>query len=248
MDVSQLAQDEPERTPGGTIIENRIDQTVELPDDADGEGTVPDRAIGSTLDSTDLEQHLGHTWQGTIGDDATPNTSLKAELGETKGKSKLVVQQREFCQPDEPHLGQSDYDLIKLLGEGGMGMVYSARQASIDRTVAVKMLKPKTASDETQRNKFLAEAVVTGDLEHPNIVPIYDLGKNNQGSLFYAMKRVQGTPWDEVIAEKSLPENIEIFMKVADAVGFAHSRMIIHRDLKPENVMLGSYGEVLVMD
>ena len=80
---------------------------------------------------------------------------------------------------------------------------------------------------------------MTGDLEHPNIVPIYDLGADETGTLFYAMKRVKGTPWSKSIREKSFPENIEILMKVADAVAFAHSRDVVHRDLKPENVMLG---------
>ena len=128
-----------------------------------------------------------------------------------------------------------------------MGVVYAARQASIDRTVAIKMLKEK-AADEHQRRKFLSEAVITGDLDHPNIVPIYDLGTNQEGALFYSMKRVQGTPWDERIRQLSLTENLEILMKVADAVAFAHSRGVIHRDLKPENTMLGEFGEVLVMD
>ena len=118
----------------------------------------------------------------------------------------------------------------------------------IDRTVAIKMLKNDIASDDDQREKFLSEAVVTGDLDHPNIVPIYDLGSNETGALFYSMKRVQGTPWMSVIDRKSNSENIDILMKVADAVAFAHSRGVIHRDLKPENVMLGDFGEVLVMD
>ena len=94
----------------------------------------------------------------------------------------------------------------------------------------------------------MAEASVTGDLEHPNIVPVYDLGTNDAGALFYSMKRVRGTPWMDVLPSQSLPENIEILMKVADAVALAHSRAVVHRDLKPENVMLGDFGEVLVMD
>ncbi|HEX4413490.1 MAG TPA: serine/threonine-protein kinase, partial [Lacipirellulaceae bacterium] len=141
-----------------------------------------------------------------------------------------------------------DYELLERIGEGGMGVVYTARQASIDRTVAIKMLKPDFAADIEQRQKFLSEAVVTGDLDHPNIVPIYDLGSNEAGALFYSMKRVRGTPWLDVLLHKSLPENLEILMKVADAVAFAHSRGVVHRDLKPENVMLGDFGEVLVMD
>ena len=144
---------------------------------------------------------------------------------------------------DEP-----EYELTKILGEGGMGIVYDARQTSIDRNVAVKMLKAKSAGNQKQRAKFLAEAVVTGELDHPNIVPIYDVGSNAEGALFYSMKKVQGTPWLKAIKQKTITENIEILMKIADAVGFAHARGVVHRDLKPENVMLGEFGEVLVMD
>ena len=148
-----------------------------------------------------------------------------------------------FPEPKEP-----EYELLKKLGEGGMGLVFMARQRSIDREVALKMLKPKTAKDPEQRAKFLTEAVVTGDLDHPNIVPIYDVGASPDDALFYAMKKVEGTPWLDVILEKSLEENLDILMRASDAVGFAHARGVVHRDLKPENVMLGAFNEVLVMD
>ena len=152
--------------------------------------------------------------------------------------------------PDEkkPAGFAAEYELIKILGEGGMGIVYDAKQMSVDRSVAIKMLKAKTAGDEKQRQKFLAEAVVTGELDHPNIVPIYDVGTSDRGLLFYSMKKVKGTPWIKVVTKKPIPENLEILMKVSDAMAFAHSRGVIHRDLKPENIMLGDYGEVLVMD
>src|SRR5690606_3170745 len=107
-------------------------------------------------------------------------------------------------------------------------------------------LRSHTASDLDARDKFLTEAVVTGELDHPNIVPVYDLGADEQGATFYSMKRVEGTPWSSVIGKRGLQENLEILMKVADALAFAHDRGVIHRDLKPENVMLGNYGEVLV--
>ncbi len=110
------------------------------------------------------------------------------------------------------------------------------------------MLREEYRNREDHRDKFLAEAVLTGELDHPNIVPIYDLGRSHSGELFYSMKNVNGTPWDRVLTSKSLDENLDILLKVADAIAFAHSRGVIHRDLKPENVMLGSYGEVLVMD
>lgn len=141
-----------------------------------------------------------------------------------------------------------DYELLETIGQGGMGVVYAAHQSSIARTVAVKMLRPDGDTGDQQRDKFISEAVVTGELDHPNIVPIYDLGSNDQGALFYSMKRVKGTPWDDVVKQKSLDENLSILLRVADAVAFAHASGVVHRDLKPENVMLGDFGEVLVMD
>ena len=198
---------------------------------------------------------------GTIALDAISNQAAAPEILPQAGtvpdvpgqhqplrRAGLVVRTRSLRKPHEQTTREGDYELLKLLGEGGMGVVYTARQSSIHRTVAVKMIKPGSKVDDIQKQKFLAEAVVTGDLEHPNIVPIYDLGTNEQGALFYSMKKVQGTPWDKTIKQKSLPENIEILMKVADAIAFAHSKHVIHRDLKPENVMLGAFGEVLVMD
>ena len=95
-----------------------------------------------------------------------------------------------------------DYELLNVIGEGGMGVVYAARQSSIARTVALKMLKGEDSKNAAQREKFISEAVVTGELDHPNIVPIYDLGANNDGALFYSMKRVKGTPWNKVIKEQ----------------------------------------------
>ena len=181
--------------------------------------------------------------------------SQKKEASPSKQQQTLIIKTKSFSDtiPSEsgsPRIREEDpeYELLKVLGEGGMGVVYDARQTSIDRNVAVKMLKAKSADNPKQRAKFLAEAVVTGELDHPNIVPIYDVGSNSEGALFYSMKKVQGTPWLKIIKQKSIPENLEILMKIADAVGFAHARGVVHRDLKPENVMLGEFGEVLVMD
>ncbi len=145
----------------------------------------------------------------------------------------------------------ADYNLTGYLGQGGMGIVLKGYQKAIGRDVAIKMAKPKTggtqASAENQRKKFFYEAQITGRLDHPNIVPVYDLGVSND-VMFYSMKLIIGTAWESVIRENSQDANLDIFMKVADAMAFAHQKNIIHRDLKPENVMLGPFGEVLVTD
>ena len=205
-----------------------------------------------------IESRSGHTIVGSNAGRPTALDSVASSAAAAASNNELektlVIQQRilrpePFEQSAETQsVDRSDYDLLKKLGEGGMGVVFSARQQSIRRVVALKMLKARSTHEVKQREKFLAEAVITGDLEHPNIVPIYDLGRDEEGAIFYAMKCVNGTPWDKLIHEKSQQENLEILMKVADAVAFAHSKNVIHRDLKPENVMLGGFGEVLVMD
>src|SRR5690606_30443750 len=108
----------------------------------------------------------------------------------------LVIQPRLLQPQDESESDKADYQILSLLGEGGMGQVFNARQTSIDRVVAVKMLKSRTSSRKRDQHvKFLAEAVVTGELDHPNIVPIYDVGRDQNNALFYSMKNVTGNPW-----------------------------------------------------
>jgi len=143
--------------------------------------------------------------------------------------------------------GTPEFEVIRLLGKGGMGEVYQARQSSIDRTVALKKIKPGSVN-ATIADRFLAEAVVTGALEHPNIIPVYDLGASSGGEYFYAMKEVRGQEWSKKIDHLSEAMNLEILLRVADAIAFAHARGVVHRDLKPDNIMLGEFGEVLVMD
>ena len=142
----------------------------------------------------------------------------------------------------------AEYEIGKVLGEGGMGTVYTARQAALDRSVALKMIKTGSRVRQKHKDQFLSEAIVTGTLEHPNIVPVYDLGKSRDGVLFLAMKEVRGGPWSDSIDHLSDDENLDVLLRIADAMAFAHSRGIIHRDLKPANVMVGEFGEVLVMD
>ncbi len=217
-----------------------------------GAGTADDHHLAKTLESGQptpgaIEQ-ISLLWSGTSFSETAPSTSIKAKQGSSRNESDLVIQSQSLRKAKEESTTGADYLLLDQLGEGGMGVVYAARQSAIDRTVAIKMLKSTAAGDRDERGKFLSEAVVTGDLEHPNIVPIYNLGKSESGALFYSMKRVKGTPWNVVLVRKTHTENLDILMRVADAVAFAHSRRVVHRDLKPENVMLGDFGEVLLMD
>ena len=213
-----------------------------------------DLTIDFTISPDDVA-HLDSQWRDTFDLDAKQSQTIRQKETVTGFRSSLPVKSRYIREkrkggPAPLHTPAEvpDYELLDIIGEGGMGVVYAAHQSSIARTVAVKMLKRSAKVREEQRDKFISEAVVTGELDHPNIVPIYDLGANDEGALFYSMKRVRGTPWDHVIHKKGLDENLSILLRVADAVAFAHAGGVIHRDLKPENVMLGDFGEVLVMD
>jgi hypothetical protein len=227
------------------------DRTIVLDEAADRPGESDKTFVSDAVPEAIIRTLQSH--YGDADDDARPGQTLKGREAArfASPKSTLVIKTRLLRDTQTQSTGpgaEPEYELLKVLGEGGMGVVYDARQTSIDRNVALKMIKGAAAKNDRQQAKFLAEAVVTGELDHPNIVPIYDVGRNEQGNLFYSMKKVQGTPWDKVIADKSLTENLEILLRVADAIAFAHARGVVHRDLKPENTMLGAFGEVLVMD
>ncbi len=142
-------------------------------------------------------------------------------------------------------------ETVELIGSGGVGDVYRAHQQVLERDVALKQLKPALAGSAATRAGFLAEGVVNGRLEHPNIVPVYALGENPDTSLFLAMKLVEGQTWKTLLRgskKGDLLFNLDILIQVCNAVAYAHSRSIVHNDLKPANVMLGPFGEVLVLD
>lgn len=206
--------------------------------------TEPRIGGGTPVDAPALENQ----WRQGIDTEANPLRTLKGVSTSSVSDLPVFIHPRAVRRPADPEFGPSEYELLDVIGEGGVGIVYSARQSSIDRNVAVKMIRTVHESDQTTRDKFLAEAIVTGDLDHPNIVPVYDLGKDPTGALFYSMKRVAGVPWSAAMSRKSQAENLDILMKVCDAIAFAHARGVVHRDIKPENVMLGEFGEVLVMD
>jgi serine/threonine protein kinase len=157
----------------------------------------------------------------------------------------------------EPFLREKKYEIGGTVAMGGMGAILSAREATTERTVAMKVMLHGFSVDHLAR--FIAEAKVTARLEHPGIVPIYELGMDENEQVFYTMKFVRGITLHKVL--KLMAEGKEatlrkyplgalltIFQKVCDALAFAHSKGVIHRDLKPQNIMLGDFGEVLVMD
>lgn len=147
---------------------------------------------------------------------------------------------------DRPDAGER-YEIHELLGRGGMGAVYRATDHVLRRDVALKVLTTELESGDIAR-RLEREARVLASLEHPGIVAIHDAGTLADGRPFYTMRLVRGRRLDEQARREGRGERLRRLLAVCDAVSFAHSRAVIHRDLKPANVMVGEFGEVLVLD
>jgi serine/threonine protein kinase len=146
-----------------------------------------------------------------------------------------------------PDLSGTRYTALKLLGRGGMGAVWLAEDSVLHRTVALKVLSADSSSADLAA-RLMQEAVVLARLEHPGIVPVHDAGVLPDGRTFYCMKYVEGQTLDQHIENLSLRQRLQLLQRIAEPLAFAHSRGIIHRDLKPGNIMVGAFGEVLIMD
>ncbi len=146
-----------------------------------------------------------------------------------------------------PDLGETKYRPLEELGRGGMSTVYLAEDTVLGRRVALKVVATAASRPEIVE-RMRTEARVIARLEHPGIVPVHDAGMLPDGRVYYAMKRVDGKRLDELAGTMALPERLRAFQRICEAVAFAHAHGVVHRDLKPENVMIGAFGEVLVMD
>ncbi len=201
-----------------------------------GATSVTLNALGGDMNRAALR----HSWQETLG----PGVDLPTlDPGATYPL---------HCQdpPGLPPTG-TGYVAQAEIGRGGSGIVQRARQVCLDRLVALKTLAHGQTDDRNRaRAHFVAEALVNGRLEHPNIVPVYDLGSAGDGEPYMAMKLIAGETWRSRLEARpdALAEHLQILVQVCNATAYAHSRGIIHNDLKPDNVMLGAFGEVLVVD
>ena len=153
-------------------------------------------------------------------------------------------------------LRDKKYDIGGMVAQGGMGDIVDAFEATTGRTVAMKVMLSSLSEEEILR--FIGEAQITSQLEHPNIIPVHELGVDEEDHVFYTMKLVQGATLKSIlkklaagdaktVASFPLPVLLTVFQKICDGVAFAHSRSVVHRDLRPANVTVGEYGEVLVM-
>jgi serine/threonine protein kinase len=163
-----------------------------------------------------------------------------------------IARLREVVERPETGGPSARYEIVRRIGQGGMGAVYLAHDRELDRNVALKVLRAPEPTEEEQ-TRILREARILASLEHPGIVPVHDVGflPPPDGRVFYVMKHVRGERLDEFARREPPPQRSEllrVFLHVCEAVAFAHAAGVVHRDLKPQNVMLGAFGEVLVLD
>jgi serine/threonine protein kinase len=145
------------------------------------------------------------------------------------------------------------YELLEEIGRGGMGVVYRARDLSLDRDVAVKLLPDRYPAGSPEARRFLDEVRITGQLQHPGVPAVYQVGALPDGRPFLAMKLIRGRTLAAQLDQRPDPAAdrgavVASFEHICQAVAYAHAHRVIHRDLKPSNVMVGKFGEVQVMD
>src|SRR5260370_7960542 len=196
---------------------------------------------------------------GDVQDDSLgegrPASVQRAVRGSTRpsaaGDAKGATQDRSRTTLDTER-----YSDFRVSGRGGSGSVVRAIGNDIVREVAIKIFDPDLADDGSEIDRFAEEARITGQLEHPNIVPVYELGTDQLGRRFLSMKLVQGATLEQTLQRLGdsrldpvhLAEFLQVFVKVCDAASFAHSRRGLHRDIKPTNIMISDFGQVYVLD
>lgn len=194
--------------------------------------TEPTMDFGSVLDDNDP-----HARESVTAPPPAPRAGVRAQ----------------DTVPAEPT--PSRFEFLAVLGEGGMGQVWRVRDRVLNRTMAMKVIRRELLDRAPLRARFVEEAQCSAQLQHPGIVPVHELGTLPDGRVYFTMREVRGQTLTEVNAAQHARSDalafrrlIEAFVKVCEAVGFAHARGVVHRDLKPDNVMVGGHGEVLVVD
>ena len=151
------------------------------------------------------------------------------------------------------------YRNLRPMAGGGAGELLAADDGNLGRKVCIKRLSAKLAGDKTERLRLLREARVTAQMSHPNTVPVYELGRDDEGNLYFAMKKIEGRDLFKILTqiaqedpdavrEFSLDRLLGVLIQASNALSYAHAHGVIHRDIKPENIMIGLFGEVMLMD
>ena len=208
--------------------------------------------MGDSTDGEGLEAHLSARWEAIASAAETLHPAPLETIQPTTGPLSVSdLRQLRAGATDRVRVGE-------LIASGGMGAVHAAHQLALNRSVAVKQPLPGRQRTGDVGQKLLQEAWVTGALEHPNILPIYDIEIGDGGTPSIVMKRIHGEPWSALMLDEAgmaeregadlLEWNLRVLMDVANALRFAHAQGIVHLDLKPSNVMIGRFGEVYLLD
>lgn len=259
------------------------------PDDQSDDGTIAEADYGDSRDATQADTGLDAPdnertmvesafTAGQSSDSANEQTIVSQDISGAETKPRGPARAGDATRARTPSPGgakpgaksapgapskwetQQRYQLVSNFARGGLGAIWLAQDTRLRREVAFKELLPAALKNRNALERFLEEAQITGQLEHPGIVPIYDIGYQQNGTPFYAMKLVRGDTMEKAIdAYHQLPADspektltfrklLNCFIAVCNALAFAHDRGVLHRDLKPLNVMLGAFGETLVLD
>lgn len=201
----------------------------------------------------------------TASNNAEVDPSKPLSMAESESISLQELPSVSEGKPMHPLPPDERYEDLGSIGVGGMGEVRRVRDRQLKRVVAMKVIRKELTDDFSLSIRFIEEAQATAQLQHPSIIPLHDLGQLPDGRYFFTMKEIKGKTLEEVITEVhsvsrpvgewkktsdgwTIRRILDAFRDVCEAVGYAHSRGVLHRDIKPENVMLGAYGEVLVLD
>jgi eukaryotic-like serine/threonine-protein kinase len=176
----------------------------------------------------------------------------RAGLLETLAQVEPALTSRTPEAPAAVPSGSQRYQARGEIGRGGMGRVIEGRDLQFGRSVAVKELHPGVKTDGEVARRFVLEALITGNLEHPGIPTVYERGRRDDGAPFYAMRRVRGRTLAQAIEESRSAEErlklLPVVIRTAQALAYAHDRGVVHRDIKPHNIIVGTYGETVVLD
>ncbi len=233
----------------------------EQQDKENNEDTLMGGQGSSFEDAETLATNKTFSSNPTLGHDSildhtpTQNTILDATLPMGQGAKQIGEDEHYGIKQSNK---EQRFEVFREINRGGMGAILESRDVNLRRDVAMKVILAQDASDHEIR-RFVEEAQITGQLEHPSIVPVHELSVDADGKIFYTMKMVHGETLKDILShiadskqdtinKYSLSMLLDIFNRVCDAISFAHSKGIIHRDLKPENIMIGDFGEVQVMD
>ncbi|NQV27672.1 MAG: tetratricopeptide repeat protein, partial [Rhodopirellula sp.] len=275
-DEGLSADDDPsigddDRTVMGDLV--AADDATQIGGDDDDDQTVFTEIEQTNVENTKIENtrltksRFGKTRSAQTETDST--TTGRSQPGKTRFSqagtrvddgSSRAGRSGKGTGKNRPAVDATRYNMVDNFARGGMGNIWLAKDSMLNREIAYKELLPRAMRRSSIVERFIQEGQVTGQLEHPGIVPIYDLGYQENGTPFYAMKLVRGTEMkDQIEALHKMPKNsadrhrafvklLGQFVDVCNALAFAHQRGVLHRDLKPQNVMIGGFGETLVLD